>query len=88
MLHFKNVGVSARGWLIDVLAIVRSLKKTEFYLADVYAHEATLYQAHPKNLNIRPKIRQQLQKLRDLGIIQFLGEGRYRSLGIPTRNEV
>ncbi|MGE5112403.1 MAG: DpnI domain-containing protein [Acidobacteriaceae bacterium] len=88
MSNLKNIGVSARGWLLDVLGIVRSLDQTEFRLADVYAHENTLHDAHPRNLNIRPKIRQQLQKLRDLGIVQFLGDGRYRSLGVPTRNGV
>jgi len=30
------------------------------------------------NHNIRPKIRQQLQILRDLGFLEFLGDGSYR----------
>ena len=33
---------------------------------------------HPNNNNIRAKIRQQLQQLRDRGIISFLGNGRYQ----------
>ena len=28
--------------------------------------------------HVRPKIRQQLQVLRDLGLLTFLGDGRYR----------
>lgn len=33
---------------------------------------------YPNNRNVRPKLRQQLQRLRDLGIIEFLGGGNYR----------
>ena len=32
----------------------------------------------PKNTSIRPKLRQQLQDLRDRGFIEFLGSGRYK----------
>ncbi len=35
---------------------------------------------HPQNNNIRPKIRQQLQVLRDKGVIEFLGRGLYRKI--------
>ncbi|RJQ53985.1 MAG: restriction endonuclease, partial [Nitrospiraceae bacterium] len=31
----------------------------------------------PDNKHIRPKIRQQLQILRDKGIVEFKGQGRY-----------
>lgn len=67
-----------RGWTLDVLNIVRSLNKTEFSLANVYAHEDKLAQLHPKNAHIRDKIRQQLQILRDLLLLSFLGDGSYR----------
>jgi type II restriction enzyme len=43
----------------------------------MYAFEAQLETLYPKNRNVRPKIRQQLQVLRDAGFISFLGEGRY-----------
>ena len=36
---------------------------------------------HPQNRFVRPKIRQQLQILRDLGLLEFLGRGRYRVSG-------
>ncbi|MGI0085759.1 MAG: DpnI domain-containing protein, partial [Nitrososphaerales archaeon] len=32
----------------------------------------------PNNAHIRDKIRQQLQVLRDMGLIEFLGSGSYR----------
>ncbi|HXL22673.1 MAG TPA: hypothetical protein VOA78_09410 [Candidatus Dormibacteraeota bacterium] len=35
-------------------------------------------QTHPNNAHIRDKIRQQLQLLRDLGLLQFLVPGSYR----------
>jgi type II restriction enzyme len=35
---------------------------------------------HPENRHVRDKIRQQLQVLRDLGLIESLRRGRYRNL--------
>lgn len=67
-----------RGWTLDVLNAVRGLGMTEFALQDVYALEAKLAQLYPRNHHVRDKIRQQLQVLRDLGFIAFLGHGRYR----------
>jgi type II restriction enzyme len=75
-----QVAPTARGWLLDVLQAVRSMGKTTFSLAEVYEHEAYLSALHPGNRNVRPKIRQQLQRLRDLGILQFVSPGVYRLL--------
>jgi type II restriction enzyme len=53
----------------------------EFTLEDVYKYEQELRRRYPENRNIRPKIRQQLQFLRDLGLIEFLSnDGEYRRL--------
>jgi type II restriction enzyme len=49
-------------------------------LQDVYAFTAQLQTLHPDNRHVPDKIRQQLQVLRDLGLVEFLGGGRYRSL--------
>jgi type II restriction enzyme len=70
--------VEERGWTLDVLNVVRPLGKSEFALADVYKSDAYLAKLHPANRNIHPKIRQQLQVLRDLGVLEFLGRGEYR----------
>jgi type II restriction enzyme len=35
---------------------------------------------HPGNRHVPDKIRQQLQVLRALGFVEFLGRGRYRSV--------
>ena len=54
--------------------------RPEFTLADVYAHEAALAALYPGNNNVRPKIRQQLQVLRDQGWLTFSGRGIYRRM--------
>jgi len=74
----KRRAAEGRGWIGDVLACVERLGKREFTLGDVYDFEKELRERHPRNLNVQPKIRQQLQVLRKHGIIEFLGRGRYR----------
>lgn len=68
---------SVRGWTVDVLRIVRRMAKQRFSLHELYDFELELRALHPQNRNIRPKIRQQLQILRDIGIIAFEGGGKY-----------
>ncbi len=63
---------------MDVLQVVESLKKEEFLLSDVYEHAGELSRLHPQNAHVNDKIRQQLQVLRDRGLLHFLGGGRYR----------
>jgi type II restriction enzyme len=62
---------------------VEALGKREFELDDVYAFEGKLSGIYPDNNNVRPKIRQQLQVLRDKGYLDFLSRGSYR-LRTPT----
>ncbi len=66
-----------RGWTLDVLNGIRFLHKKEFSLADAYTLERELQKLHPANRNVQPKIRQQLQELRDMGILRFLDQGHY-----------
>jgi len=75
-----NRDLESRGWTADVLACVRDLRRESFSASDIYAFERRLGSLHPLNRSVRPKIRQQLQILRDHGIIEFLGKGRYRIL--------
>lgn len=77
-LFLREQSVYSRGWLADVLACVRQLDRKTFTLADVYAFEGQLAKLHPRNKHIRPKIRQQLQVLRNHDILKFLGKGLYR----------
>jgi type II restriction enzyme len=70
--------VDARGWLIEVMKCVELIGRPEFRLEDVYRYEASLSAIYPDNRNVRPKIRQQLQVLRDHGYLEFIGRGEYR----------
>lgn len=47
-------------------------------LDDVYAIESVLRERFPGNQHVRQKIRQTLQRLRDMGMLIFLGRGRYQ----------
>jgi type II restriction enzyme len=67
-----------KGWILDIMNCIDALHKKEFTLADVYAFENDLKLIHPENKNIKPKIRQQLQFLRDKGYLEFVGEGVYK----------
>jgi type II restriction enzyme len=73
-----KLDVEKRGWTLDVLNVVHSLGKREFALSDVYGKEKQLARLHVGNRHVRDKIRQQLQVLRDLGFLDFLGGGCYR----------
>ena len=77
-LFLRRTSIEARGWLIEVMKAVDAIGRTEFDLSDVYAFEHQLSAIYPGNNNVRPKIRQQLQVLRDNGYLEFLGGGRYR----------
>jgi len=82
-LFLKNTSLHARGWLIEVMKCVDAIGRREFNLDDVYAHEQRLHRLYPGNNNVRPKIRQQIQALRDRGYLDFVGRGRYRLRHAP-----
>lgn len=69
--------IDGRGWLMDVLNCVNAINAKTFTLSQVYLFENELQKKHPDNNNVRPKIRQQLQFLRDKGFIEFFGNGMY-----------
>ncbi|PWB77784.1 MAG: restriction endonuclease [Candidatus Methylomirabilota bacterium] len=72
-----EASLEARGWTLEVLRIIQSLDVREFTLQRIYDFETQLKQRFPHNNFIRAKIRQQLQVLRDAGLIAFEGQGRY-----------
>jgi type II restriction enzyme len=76
----KEIAPVARGWTTMTLRIIRSLKTDEFSLEALYAKEESFREAYPDNNNVRAKVRQQLQVLRDLGYVRFIGRGKYRLL--------
>jgi type II restriction enzyme len=70
--------LQTRRWLSDVLRCAETVARPEFTLVDMYAFESHFAQLYPNNRHVRQKIRQQLQVLRDHGLIEFLGAGAYR----------
>ena len=70
-LFLRDAAAPARGWLAAVMKAAEAVGRDEFTLEDVYAQEATLTALYPGNNNVRPKIRQQLQVLRDRGWLAF-----------------
>ncbi len=78
--RFETKNIDTRGWLLDVLNCVNSIKSETFDLQDIYSFVTTLSKKHPNNNNVEAKIRQQLQLLRDKSVIQFLGNGKYRKV--------
>jgi type II restriction enzyme len=78
--RLKDIEPSSRGWATLTLRIVRSLNQQEFSLNEIYTKEGAFASIYPKNNNIRAKVRQQLQVLRDLGYLEFCGRGSYRLL--------
>lgn len=77
-LAFKNL--DSRGWILDVLQCINAIPNQFFSLDEVYSFEEILQMKHPQNQNVKPKIRQQLQLLRDKGFVEFLGNGYYRKI--------
>jgi type II restriction enzyme len=67
-----------RGWTLDVLRCVELLPNPVFSNDDIYAFEPELARLYPGNRHIRDKIRQQLQVLRDRGLLQPLRRGVWR----------
>jgi len=74
--------LTARGWLLDVLFCVEQLPGEVFTLDQIYAFAPMLTEKHPHNHNVKAKIRQQLQLLRDRGFVEFSGRGSYRKLSM------
>jgi type II restriction enzyme len=70
-----------RGWTLDVLRCIRTLSVQEFSTTDAYQFANELQQLHPQNRHVRDKIRQQLQVLRDAGLLVHLDRNRWRLPG-------
>ena len=84
-VFLDDINFTTRGWTIAVMSCVESLHKQVFTLEEMYGFVAHLESLFPRNRNVKPKIRQQLQILRDRGWLNFLGNGVY-SLAEPTRD--
>ena len=77
-----KISNNLKGWKKDVFNCLQLLDKQDFTISDVYSFEDVLYKKHPTNNHVRPKIRQTLQYLRDLGFVKFVKPGVYKKLWI------
>lgn len=82
-LFLRSEVPETRGWLIETLKCVERIGREEFALSDLYAFEEQVRAVFPGNNFVREKMRQQLQVLRDRGVIEFLGRGKYRVKPTP-----
>jgi len=72
---------SFNGWMALTLEGCLLLKANEFSLDDLESLCLPLAEKrYPDNHHVRAKLRQQLQRLRDLGLVEFLGGGSYQRL--------
>lgn len=84
--HFNNTlfirtkNIESRGWILDIMMCIDSISKDTFNLKDIYDFEEILKIKYPNNNFIKDKIRQQLQILRDKGLIEFVARGRYKKV--------
>jgi type II restriction enzyme len=77
-LFLRDQKIETRGWLLEVMKCAEAIGKPEFNIDDIYAFEGRLSRLYPDNQNVKPKIRQQLQFLRDRGYLDFVSRGYYR----------
>jgi type II restriction enzyme len=73
----------SRTWTTDVLNVIVRLPQ-RFSLTQVYAARGELERLHPRNRHVRAKIRQQLQRLRDMGVLRFTAPGQYERIIPPA----
>ena len=81
-VFLRNRNLDSKGWIIDVLNCIERIDGKSFTLTDVYKFEQELKFKHASNNFIKDKIRQQLQVLRDMNIIEFTSRGNYRKIQI------
>jgi len=70
----------SKGWILDVMNCVDAIQKNTFSLNEIYSFESQLKIKYPNNNFIKDKIRQQLQFLRDKGLIEFKSRGTYKKI--------
>jgi type II restriction enzyme len=74
----ESINIKSKGWLLDIIKCIDKLNKNNFNLSDIYQFEKYLKLKYPENNNIKAKIRQQLQFLRDKEYLKFVSRGKYR----------
>lgn len=81
IFSFDDIGMnSLKGWKKHVFLAVDKIQKNVFTLAEVLNFREYFINQYPDNQFIDDKVRQILQQLRDLGLIEFLWSGTYKKL--------
>jgi hypothetical protein len=78
----ESVITNLSPWKKDVFECLLKLNNDVFSINEVYFFEKYLKELHPNNRNVKAKIRQQLQYLRNIGLVEFSSPGRYKKLWI------
>jgi hypothetical protein len=79
--QFNQLIESFSGWAQLTLEGLSQIQSDVFTMEQVWRACAPLAKKRfPNNRHIREKLRQQMQRLRDLGLVLFLGSGRYERL--------
>ena len=73
---YKNL----KGWKKEVFEVIDTKLPEIFTLKDINKFKEIFKKKYPKNNFVDDKIRQQLQYLRDLGLLEFMDKGLYRRL--------
>lgn len=81
-IFIRGKSKESRGWILEIIRCVDSIQKKSFSLDDIYKFEEQLKLKFPQNNFIKDKIRQQLQVLRDKGMIEFVSRGKYKKIEI------
>lgn len=76
----KSKKGESKGWILDIMNCVDAIHKDTFSLNEIYSFESYLKTKYPNNNFIKDKIRQQLQFLRDKGLIEFKSRGTYKKI--------
>ncbi len=78
----ESVISNLTSWKKDVFECLIKIPDDIFTLRQVYSFEKQLGFLHPRNNNIQEKIRQQLQYLKVLGLVEFIKPGVYKKLWV------
>ena len=73
------VAETLSGWMKEVYHVINKLPDDDFSLSSMYDYTGHFSNLYPENQHIHEKIRQTLQYLRDMGLVEFLDDrGNYR----------
>jgi Dam-replacing HTH domain/PLD-like domain len=76
---------SFSGWLQLTLEGISRIRTKTFSMDEVFvACLPAAREQYPDNRHVREKLRQQMQRHRDLGLVLFVGRGRYELLASPS----